>query len=103
MILAEDVYAFQSVAFNPSEPRLVAVGNTRYGAALFDSRQRKRYVLFAYKELNSKLIRLLLLLQAPALQEHDVGAGKGRRDVGVLQQSRHPAVHHAEAPPSHRV
>lgn len=47
MILAEDLHAFQSVAFNPLEPRLVAVGNTRYGAALFDSRQRKR--LLRYK------------------------------------------------------
>ena len=45
MILAEDLHAFQSVAFNPLEPRLVAMGNTHYGASLFDSRQRKRYVL----------------------------------------------------------
>ena len=44
MVLCEGLDSYQCVAINPVEPRLVAVSNTRRGSALYDTRNRKRYI-----------------------------------------------------------
>ena len=44
MALAEDIYPFQCATFNPVEPCLVATGNGRQGAALYDTRTKKKLV-----------------------------------------------------------
>ncbi len=42
MVLVEDLHGYQSVTFNPVEPRLVALGGTENGTRLFDTRERSK-------------------------------------------------------------